>query len=135
MEEVRHHPQLGPYRIYESNKLTEETLEYITYIEGDQPDDERRRQQIHYLDDDIESIAYYEYNEQNRGPRQQQDGLYGERDQRERERHERRKQRMKTGLPERYQGSKEDLGRQRNALLYITVAGRRQRLEEKRLRT
>eukprot|EP00971_Amphidinium_carterae_P118790 2353359-Amphidinium_carterae.1 len=41
---------------------------------------------------------------------------------------------MKTGLPERYQGSKEDLGRQRNALLYITVAGRRQRLEEKRLR-
>eukprot|EP00971_Amphidinium_carterae_P105686 2092837-Amphidinium_carterae.1 len=40
-----------------------------------------------------------------------------------------------TGLPERYAGSKDDLARTRNALLFITVAGRRQRLEEKRLRT
>eukprot|EP00971_Amphidinium_carterae_P184592 3664899-Amphidinium_carterae.1 len=42
---------------------------------------------------------------------------------------------MKTGLPERYRGTKEELGQQRNALLYITVHGRRQRLKEKRLRT
>eukprot|EP00971_Amphidinium_carterae_P060085 1189047-Amphidinium_carterae.1 len=83
---------------------------------------------MHYLDDDIESIAYEEYNEQNRrsGP---------ERDQRERERHVRRQQRSKTGLPERYEGSKEDLARTKNALLFITVSGRRQRLREKRLRT
>eukprot|EP00971_Amphidinium_carterae_P268730 5330920-Amphidinium_carterae.1 len=133
--DIRHHPQLGPFRIYESNKLDEATLEYITYIEGDTPDDERRRQQIHHLDDDIESIAYEEYNEQNRGPRQQQDGLYRERDQRERERHTRRQQRRKIGLPERYAGTKEELGRLRNALLFITVHGRRQRLDEKRLRT
>eukprot|EP00971_Amphidinium_carterae_P231881 4601786-Amphidinium_carterae.1 len=66
MDGTRHHPQLGPLKIYETNELTEATLEYITYIEGDTPDDERRRQQIQYLDDDIESIAFEEYNEQNR---------------------------------------------------------------------
>eukprot|EP00971_Amphidinium_carterae_P286232 5683342-Amphidinium_carterae.1 len=73
MDGIRHHPQLGPFKIYRKNELTEETIEYVTYIEGDTPDDERRRQQIHYLDDDIESIAYEEFNKQNRGPRQQQD--------------------------------------------------------------
>eukprot|EP00971_Amphidinium_carterae_P316140 6284086-Amphidinium_carterae.1 len=53
MDGLRHHSQLGPFRIHETNELNEATLEYITYIEGDTPDDERRRQQIHYLDDDI----------------------------------------------------------------------------------
>eukprot|EP00971_Amphidinium_carterae_P260081 5160094-Amphidinium_carterae.1 len=55
---------------------------------------------MHYLDDDIESIAYEEYNEQNRRSGQQQDARDPERDQRERERHVRRQQRRKTGLPE-----------------------------------
>eukprot|EP00971_Amphidinium_carterae_P111510 2208214-Amphidinium_carterae.1 len=87
MDGVRHHPQLGPFRVHETNELNEATLEYITYIEGDTPDDEGRRQQIHYLDDDIESIAYEEYNEQNRRAGQQQDARDPERDQRERERH------------------------------------------------
>eukprot|EP00971_Amphidinium_carterae_P159101 3154424-Amphidinium_carterae.1 len=36
-----------------------------------------------------------------------------------------------TGLPERYAGNKEDLARTRSALLANTVAGRRQRLQER----
>eukprot|EP00971_Amphidinium_carterae_P182262 3617252-Amphidinium_carterae.1 len=76
MDGIRHHPQLGPFRVYTKNELTEETLEYITYIEGDTPDDERRRQHIHYLDDDVERRTGH-----------QQDARDPERDQRERERH------------------------------------------------
>eukprot|EP00971_Amphidinium_carterae_P089567 1772806-Amphidinium_carterae.1 len=57
--------------------------------------------------------------------------IQNEINERERERHTRRQQRRKTGLPERYAGSKDDLARTKNALLFITVAGRRQRLQEK----
>eukprot|EP00971_Amphidinium_carterae_P254172 5045986-Amphidinium_carterae.1 len=59
---IREHPQLGVYRVT-SYDLNETTIEYVAYLPGDTPDDERRRQQIHYLDDDIESIADAEYYE------------------------------------------------------------------------
>eukprot|EP00971_Amphidinium_carterae_P169154 3351378-Amphidinium_carterae.1 len=54
---LREHPQLGVYTVT-TRELKETTIEYVTYLPGDTPDDERprRRQQIHYLEDDIESI-------------------------------------------------------------------------------
>eukprot|EP00971_Amphidinium_carterae_P212336 4214135-Amphidinium_carterae.1 len=61
---LREHPQLGVYRVT-SHELNETTIEYVAYdaayLPGDTPDDERRRIQIHYLDDDIESLADEEY--------------------------------------------------------------------------
>eukprot|EP00971_Amphidinium_carterae_P080216 1587398-Amphidinium_carterae.1 len=59
---LREHPQLGVYQVTSQN-LDETTLEYLSYIPGDTPDDERRRQQINYLDDDIESLVDAEYYE------------------------------------------------------------------------
>eukprot|EP00971_Amphidinium_carterae_P081790 1618031-Amphidinium_carterae.1 len=52
---LREHPQLGVYTVT-TRELNEETIEYVTYLPGDNPDDERRRRQINYLDDDIESL-------------------------------------------------------------------------------
>eukprot|EP00971_Amphidinium_carterae_P231752 4599367-Amphidinium_carterae.1 len=72
MDEVRYHPQLGPYRMT-VRELNETTIEYVTYLPGGTPDDERRRQQIHYLEDDIESIAYEEYNEKRKRSGEQHD--------------------------------------------------------------
>eukprot|EP00971_Amphidinium_carterae_P273710 5432280-Amphidinium_carterae.1 len=57
---LREHPQLGVYRVT-SYELNETTIEYVAYLPGDTPDDERRRVQIHYLDDDIESLVDEEY--------------------------------------------------------------------------
>eukprot|EP00971_Amphidinium_carterae_P351084 6491902-Amphidinium_carterae.1 len=125
MDEVRDHPQLDPYRVT-TRELNEETIEYITYLPGDTPDDERRRQQIHYLEDDIESIVAEEYYaKKGRGEPDP------EQERKVRDRHVRRQQRRKAGLPERYQGNKEDLRRMRNALIALTVSGRRQRLQER----
>eukprot|EP00971_Amphidinium_carterae_P038907 764709-Amphidinium_carterae.1 len=133
-EPLRVHPQLGVYTVT-TRELNEETIEYVTYLPGDAPDDERRRQQIHYLEDDIESIVDEEYY---RARKQGEQGLSDEQykmpnarlDQRERERHVRRKQRKKARLPERYTANKEDLRKMRDALIAITVSGRRQRLKE-----
>eukprot|EP00971_Amphidinium_carterae_P290008 5758295-Amphidinium_carterae.1 len=94
------------YRVTAQN-LDETTIEYLSYLPGDTPDDEKRGQQINYLDDDIESLADAEYYE--RKERGETDGLDEEynipdtlRQQQERERHDRRHSRRDAVLPERY---------------------------------
>eukprot|EP00971_Amphidinium_carterae_P191212 3794662-Amphidinium_carterae.1 len=61
-EPLRVHPQLGVYTVT-TRELNEETIEYLSYLPGDTPDDESRRQQINYIDDDIESLVDAEYYE------------------------------------------------------------------------
>eukprot|EP00971_Amphidinium_carterae_P077933 1541758-Amphidinium_carterae.1 len=104
----RVHPELGVYRVTAQN-LDETTIEYLSYLPGDTPDDEKRRQQINYLDDDIESLAdaeYYERKERGEGEQDAMDEEYNIpdtlRQRQERERHDRRHSRRDAVLPERY---------------------------------
>eukprot|EP00971_Amphidinium_carterae_P247272 4910691-Amphidinium_carterae.1 len=107
--------------------LEKHTLKYVTHLPGDTEEDATRMRQWLVLDDDIQSIDDDEY--YRRDPNDRDDLVHMDDDSREREALRRRERREK-GLQSRYRGTKKELEEMRNSLLAITVAGRRQRLEE-----